>query len=32
MAGSIASLEVVTKMTFYYFHERAWAHVDWGMQ
>ena len=32
MAGSIASLEVVTKMAFYYFHERAWAHVDWGMQ
>ena len=32
MAGSIASLEVLTKMIFYYLHERAWAHVDWGMQ
>ena len=32
MAGSIASLEVLTKMVFYYLHERAWAHVEWGMQ
>ncbi len=32
MAGSIASLEVITKMVFYYLHERAWAHVNWGMQ
>ena len=29
-AGSIASLEVMTKMGLYYLHERAWARVDWG--
>lgn len=31
-AGSIASAEVFTKILVYYFHERAWAHVDWGYQ
>ncbi len=31
-AGSIASAEVVTKVVFYYLHERAWAHVDWGFR
>lgn len=31
-AGSIAGLEVATKMTLYYFHERAWAHVRWGLE
>jgi uncharacterized membrane protein len=29
-AGSIASIEVLTKMGLYYMHERAWARVDWG--
>jgi uncharacterized membrane protein len=29
-AGSIASLEVATKMVLYYLHERAWAAVHWG--
>jgi len=29
-AGSIASLEVVTKIALYYFHERAWARIGWG--
>lgn len=32
LAGlSIASLEIVTKLALYYFHERAWSHVDWGL-
>ena len=30
-AGAIAFTEVVTKMVLYYFHERAWASIDWGM-
>lgn len=30
-AGSIASLEVLTKLLLYYAHERAWARVVWGM-
>lgn len=30
-AGSIASLEVLTKMVLYYLHERAWARVLWGV-
>lgn len=29
-AGSIAGLEVMTKMGLYYLHERAWARVQWG--
>jgi uncharacterized membrane protein len=29
-AGSIASLEVLTKMGLYYMHERAWSRVQWG--
>jgi hypothetical protein len=32
IAGSLASLEVLTKMVLYYFHERIWAHLSWGMQ
>ena len=31
-AGTIASLEVVTKMVLYYFHERAWARINWGLR
>lgn len=31
-AGSIAITEVVTKIGLYYFHERAWASVNWGIQ
>jgi len=31
VAGSIAGTEVVTKILLYYFHERAWASVPWGM-
>lgn len=29
-AGSIAGLEVVTKVFLYYLHERAWNRLDWG--
>jgi uncharacterized membrane protein len=29
-AGWIATVEVATKITLYYFHERAWAHMRWG--
>ena len=31
-AGSIASLEVLTKMVLYYVHERAWGRVLWGVK
>ena len=30
-AGAIATTEVITKMILYYFHERAWSSVKWGM-
>ena len=30
-AISIGGLEVITKLVLYYFHERAWARVQWGM-
>jgi uncharacterized membrane protein len=29
--ASIAGAEVVTKTVLYYVHERAWAHVAWGL-
>jgi len=29
-AVSIASVETFTKITLYYFHERAWALLPWG--
>lgn len=28
----IAGIEVVTKMALYYFHERTWASLDWGLE
>ena len=31
IAGAIASTEVLTKMALYYFHERAWSSVKWGV-
>jgi uncharacterized membrane protein len=31
-AGSIASVEVLTKMGLYYMHERAWARIGWGFR
>lgn len=30
IAGSIASIEVVTKILIYYLHERAWSMIPWG--
>jgi uncharacterized membrane protein len=30
IAGWIAVTEIVTKILFYYFHERVWALVPWG--
>jgi uncharacterized membrane protein len=30
MAGAIAGTEVFTKITLFYFHERAWSLVRWG--
>jgi uncharacterized membrane protein len=30
LAGSIAAVEVVTKILIYYLHERAWAMLPWG--
>jgi integration host factor subunit alpha len=30
VAGSIATLEVETKVAWYYLHERMWAAVAWG--
>lgn len=30
MAASIGSIEVITKMILYYFHERAWNRLKFG--
>ena len=30
MGGSIAGIEVITKMFFYYFHERIWNKINLG--
>ena len=30
MAGSIAALELITKIAWYYLHERVWAAIRWG--
>jgi uncharacterized membrane protein len=30
IASSIAALEVITKIVWYYFHERIWAAIPWG--
>ncbi|MFK2822391.1 DUF2061 domain-containing protein [Arcobacter sp. YIC-80] len=30
MAASIGSIELVTKMVLYYFHERAWNKINLG--
>jgi uncharacterized membrane protein len=32
IGGSIAVLELLTKMVLYYFHERAWSRVAWGVK
>jgi uncharacterized membrane protein len=30
LASSIAGLEFITKIAWYYLHERVWAAVHWG--
>lgn len=30
-AISIGGLEVITKLVLYYFHERGWSRIKWGM-
>ena len=30
MAASIGTIEVITKMILYYFHERAWNKISFG--
>ena len=30
LAGSIAGIEIVTKILIYYLHERVWAVLPWG--
>ncbi|MCR1816342.1 MULTISPECIES: DUF2061 domain-containing protein [Aliarcobacter] len=30
MAASIGTIEVITKMVLYYFHERAWNKLSFG--
>ena len=30
-AGAIAVTEVLTKMILYYFHERGWSNIGWGL-
>ena len=30
IGGSIATIEVITKIFFYYFHERIWSKIKWG--
>lgn len=30
VAGTIASVEIVTKIVLYYFHERLWTVIPWG--
>jgi uncharacterized membrane protein len=32
LAGSIAAVEIVTKIMIYYLHERVWAMVPWGQR
>lgn len=31
MALSIGLVEVIVKMAIYYFHERIWNKIDWGL-
>ena len=31
-ALTIGSIEVVTKMILYYFHERTWTKIKWGLK
>ena len=31
LAIVVGSWEVIAKIIIYYFHERAWAHIRWGI-
>jgi uncharacterized membrane protein len=30
IASSIAGIEIITKIAWYYLHERVWAAIPWG--
>ena len=30
IAGMVGAADLVIKLAFYYFHERAWGHIHWG--
>jgi uncharacterized membrane protein len=30
VAGSIAGMEIITKIAWYYLHERLWTVIPWG--
>ena len=30
IAGAIGVADVIIKLFFYYLHERAWGHLEWG--
>jgi len=30
LATSIASIDFITKLVLYFFHERVWNHIKWG--
>lgn len=32
LALSIGTIELITKMTLYFFHERIWEQIKWGKQ
>lgn len=32
IAASIGGIELITKMILYYFHERTWAKIKWGLK
>jgi uncharacterized membrane protein len=32
LGAAIAGTEIITKIGLYYFHERVWAHVKWGLR
>ena len=32
LAGSIASIEIMTKILLYWAHERVWNKISWGKQ
>ena len=31
MAGAIGVLDIFSKLLIYYFHERAWNKISWGI-